>query len=106
MDFANRRAVDFCLRLADASKYALCQVLLRRRQNTAGIDLLGDVVQMPVSVLRLVLDSHLHGPKAVAFDLLAGQSNVEETERIDARLNSGQLNAAIDERPQRHVAAD
>ena len=72
----------------------------------AGVDLLGDVVQVPVGMLRLVQHLHLAGPKAVALHFLAGQPDVRKAQRIDPRLNRRQLDAAIDERPQRHIAAD
>src|SRR5438094_187014 len=106
MHLANGGAVNFGLRLTDAGENPLGQVLLRRGQHAAGVDLFGDVMQVPVSMLRLMLDLDLDRPKAVALDLLAGQPNVREAERIDARLNRRQLDAAIDECPERHVAAD
>ena len=52
VNFADCGPVDFRLRLANAGENPLRQVFLRRRQDRAGLDLLGNMVQMPVSVLR------------------------------------------------------
>src|SRR5262245_56071604 len=63
-------------------------------------------MQMAVGMLGLMLDFDFCRAKAVALDLFASQPNIREAERIDARLNGRQLDAAIDEGPKGHVAAD
>src|SRR5262245_11818271 len=106
MDLADGRAVDFGLGFADAGENPFGQVLLRRGQHAAGVDLLGNVMQMTVGMLGLMLDFDFRRAKSVAFDLFARQANVGEAERVDACLNGRQLDTAIDESSERHVTAD
>ena len=76
------------------------------RRELAAVDHRGDVVQVAVGVLGLVLDDDLRRPKAAFFDLAGHQPAAGQAERIDAGLDRRQLGARVDEGPERHVAAD
>ena len=65
-----------------------------------------DVVQVPMGVLRLVLDRDLGRPKTVLLDLLGHQPAAGQAERADRRVEVRQVHAGIDQGPERHVAAD
>src|SRR5262245_18255591 len=63
-------------------------------------------MRMAMGMIGLMLDLDFCRPKVVALDLFAGQPNIREAERIDARLNRRQLEPAIGKRPEGHIATD
>jgi hypothetical protein len=64
------------------------------------------VVQMAMLVLRLVLDLDLGRSEAALFDFARHESAAWQAERIDGRLYFCQGRARIDQRAERHIAAD
>ena len=61
---------------------------------------------MPMLVLRLVLDRDLRGAEALLLDGAGHQPHVRNPERLNARIERGQVHAGVDQRAERHVAAD
>ena len=77
-----------------------------RSVRQPAVDHRQDVVQVPMLVLRLVLDRDLGRPKAVLLHFLATQPAAGQPERADGRVEGRQIDARIDQRPEGHVAAD
>ena len=101
----DRRAVHLRLGLGQLLKDSLGQLSLPRRERAA-VDHRRDVVQMAMLVLRLVLDRDLRGAEAAFLHFAGDEPAAGQAERIDAGLDRGQVGPGIDERPERHVAAD
>ena len=64
-------------------------------QRTA-LDHGDDVVEVPMDVLRLVLDDDLRGANAIFLDLLGDQAAAWQSERIEQRLNRREFDAGVD----------
>ena len=105
MHFLDRRAVDLRLGLGQLAEDPRGQFALPRRERAA-VDHRRDVVQMAMLVLRLVLDGDLRRAKAALLHFAGHEPAARQAQRIDAGLDRGQVGAGIDERAERHVAAD
>ncbi len=105
MDLLDRRAVNLGLGFGQPPKNPAGQILLPIGK-LAAIDHCRDVVQMPVGMLGRMFDRDVQRAKSLSLDLVDHDPAAGQPERIDARLNLRQISAGIDERGQRHVAAD
>ena len=65
-----------------------------------------DVVQVPMLVLRLVLDGDLRGAKALLLHRRGHQPHAGQPQRVDARVERARSTPASTSAPKRHVAAD
>src|SRR5262245_35005232 len=63
-------------------------------------------MEVAVFVFRLVLDRDLGGAEALLFNLSADKPAAWEAEGIGSGLNGGKVGARVDQRTERHVAAD
>ena len=106
VNFPQRATVNARFGFADAGEDASGQILLRLRQDGARVDLLDNVMQMPMSLLLGMIDADLLAAKAFSLHLGGTELNLREPQRIDTGLNGRQVDAAIDERSERHIAAD
>src|SRR3954468_21883280 len=61
---------------------------------------------MAMLVLGFVLDGNLRGTETLFLHLVAYESAARKTERVDTGLDGREVGARIDERAERHVAAD
>jgi hypothetical protein len=64
------------------------------------------MVQMPMSVLFRMFDRERKGAKALAMNFLHDKPTLGQTERLDKQLNCRQFDPRVDQRRQRHVAAN
>ena len=65
-----------------------------------------DVGQMAVGVLFRVFDPHGRRAKTLLHDRVRGELHPLQAERIDRRADDRGIDARVDQRAQRHVAAD
>ena len=105
MHFADRRTVNLGFGLTQSREDGLGQFLLPVRENAA-VNHLRDVVQVPMRVLRLVVDMDFRGAEPVFLHFLGPQLAAGQAQRVDPGLQGGQFHASVDQRAQRHVAAD
>ena len=100
-------AVPWTLASASASRVKIRRASLPGlRADLAGIDQGQDVVQVPVDVLRLVLDADLGGAEALLADLLGDQPHLPQAQRGDRVVEDRQVDAGVDQGAEHHVAAD
>src|SRR5262249_50088681 len=93
------------LGLAELEKDSLGQVALPRAEG-ALVDHRVDMVQMPVLVLRFVLDRDLLGAEPVLLHVGRDDPHARQPERADGRVDGLEIGAGVDERPERHIATD
>ena len=99
------RAMHAGLRFRQTREDLLGQLALPWRKLPA-VDHPGDVAQMPMGMLGRVFDDHLRGPEAMLVDLLHDQLAIGQTQGADARADPLGVYPGVDQRPQRHIAAD
>ena len=82
------------------------QRLLRGGDPVAPVKQGLDVGQVPVGVLLGMFDVNVGCSETTLDDGLALQADTIEPHRVDARTDQFDVDAGVDQRSQRHVAAD
>jgi methionine synthase II (cobalamin-independent) len=67
-----------------------------RRGKRAAIDHVGDVVDVPMRMLRLVMHGELERTEAFLFDLARFQAQAGNAQRIEPSLHVGQRHAGVE----------
>ena len=93
-----RGAVDANVReaLIHVLENSLRQLLLPRAEHAA-VDHRGDVMQVPMLVLRFMLNADLRRAKSTLLHLAGHQPATRQSERIDARLDGAQVCFRVNE---------
>jgi hypothetical protein len=105
VDLLDRGAVDLGLGLAEPEEDPLGQFALPGAER-ALVDHRVDVVQVPVLVFRLVLDRNLRGAKPMLLDVGDHDPHAGQPQRADGRVDRRQVGPGVDQRAERHIAAN
>ena len=105
MHLANFDAVHLCLGLAQPRENSLRQIFGARREPAA-INHFGDVMQMAMLVLRLMLNLDLQPAKTLPSRFARHDFHAGQPQRINAGLDNGQIRTGVNQRRQRHIAGN
>ena len=105
MHLFDRRSMHPRLGLGQTLEHAQCKFLLPWPERAA-VDHRGDMMQMAVGMLGLVVDKKLRRAEAPLVGFLHPQLATGQAKRVDPGLHLAEISPGIEERPQQHVAAD
>lgn len=106
MNLVDCRAMHAGLCLGNVLEDFESKLLLRLSQLFGTVDQLGDVGEVPVSVLFGVLDFDLQCSEAPFDDRLDMQFDVWQAERINAANDRREIGSSVDQGRQGHIATD